>query len=74
MSTKSTRGKTGYQRSQAGPAGGGQDLPEPGRTCRGGRQDDTGTPLFDPVFLVRYISTGITLCPGDLIATAREGR
>lgn len=31
--------------------------------------DDTGTLLFDPVFLVRYISTVITLRPGDLIAT-----
>lgn len=31
--------------------------------------DDTGTLLFDPVFLVQYISTIITLRPGDLIAT-----
>ncbi|TRV75764.1 fumarylacetoacetate hydrolase family protein [Streptomyces sp. 130] len=31
--------------------------------------DDTGTLLFDPVFLVRYISTVITLRPGDIIAT-----
>jgi acylpyruvate hydrolase len=31
--------------------------------------DDTGTLLFDPVFLVKYISTIITLRPGDLIAT-----
>lgn len=33
------------------------------------QDDDTGTLLFDPVFLVRYISTIITLRPGDLIAT-----
>ncbi|MGW5098072.1 fumarylacetoacetate hydrolase family protein [Streptomyces nodosus] len=33
------------------------------------QQDDTGTLLFDPVFLVRYISTVITLHPGDIIAT-----
>ncbi|OWA00817.1 2-hydroxyhepta-2,4-diene-1,7-dioate isomerase [Streptomyces sp. CS113] len=33
------------------------------------QQDDTGTLLFDPVFLVRYISTVITLKPGDVIAT-----
>ncbi|MFD7875824.1 fumarylacetoacetate hydrolase family protein [Streptomyces sp. NPDC059766] len=33
------------------------------------QQDDTGTRLFDPVFLVRYISTVITLRPGDIIAT-----
>ncbi|MFE7719681.1 fumarylacetoacetate hydrolase family protein [Nocardia rhizosphaerihabitans] len=33
------------------------------------QSDDTGTLLFDPVFLVRYISTIITLRPGDLIAT-----
>jgi acylpyruvate hydrolase len=33
------------------------------------QQDDTGTLLFDPVFLVRYISTLITLRPGDMIAT-----
>jgi acylpyruvate hydrolase len=33
------------------------------------QQDDTGTLLFDPVFLVRYISTVITLKPGDIIAT-----
>lgn len=31
--------------------------------------DDTATLLFDPVFLVKYISTVITLRPGDLIAT-----
>ncbi|PPJ08873.1 2-hydroxyhepta-2,4-diene-1,7-dioate isomerase [Nocardia nova] len=37
-----------------------------GRTMQ---SDDTGTLLFDPVFLVRYISTIITLRPGDLIAT-----
>jgi len=33
------------------------------------QQDNTGTLLFDPVFLVEYISTMITLRPGDLIAT-----
>ncbi|MFE2936286.1 fumarylacetoacetate hydrolase family protein [Streptomyces sp. NPDC059278] len=33
------------------------------------QQDDTGTLLFDPVFLVQYISTVITLNPGDIIAT-----
>ncbi|MFJ9173829.1 fumarylacetoacetate hydrolase family protein [Streptomyces sp. NPDC102360] len=33
------------------------------------QRDDTGTLLFDPVFLVQYISTAITLNPGDIIAT-----
>ncbi|MFI5624017.1 fumarylacetoacetate hydrolase family protein [Nocardioides sp. NPDC051685] len=33
------------------------------------QSDDTGTLLFDPVFLVQYVSTIITLRPGDLIAT-----
>ncbi|GAA1025392.1 MULTISPECIES: fumarylacetoacetate hydrolase family protein [Amycolatopsis] len=33
------------------------------------QQDDTGTLLFDPVHLVRYISTIVQLNPGDLIAT-----
>jgi len=33
------------------------------------QKDNTGTLLFDPVFLVRYISTVVTLRPGDLIAT-----
>ncbi|MEU6320708.1 fumarylacetoacetate hydrolase family protein [Streptomyces sp. NPDC047009] len=33
------------------------------------QQDDTGTLLFDPIFLVQYISTVITLRPGDIIAT-----
>ncbi|BBB00749.1 putative isomerase [Actinacidiphila reveromycinica] len=33
------------------------------------QRDDTGTLLFDPVFLVRYISTVTTLRPGDIIAT-----
>ncbi|MER5741997.1 fumarylacetoacetate hydrolase family protein [Streptomyces sp. NPDC002225] len=37
-----------------------------GRTMQ---HDDTGTLLFDPVFLVQYISTVITLRPGDIIAT-----
>ncbi|MCC3312580.1 fumarylacetoacetate hydrolase family protein [Nocardia africana] len=31
--------------------------------------DDTGTLLFDPVHLVRYVSTIIRLNPGDMIAT-----
>lgn len=33
------------------------------------QNDNTGTLLFDPVTLVKYISTMITLRPGDLIAT-----
>ncbi|MBY8861903.1 fumarylacetoacetate hydrolase family protein [Nocardia sp. CA2R105] len=33
------------------------------------QRDDTGALLFDPVHLVRYISTVIRLNPGDLIAT-----
>lgn len=33
------------------------------------QRDDTGTLLFDPVFLVQYVSTVITLRPGDIIAT-----
>lgn len=33
------------------------------------QQDNTGTLLFDPVALVEYVSTIITLRPGDLIAT-----
>lgn len=33
------------------------------------QSDDTGTLLFDPVMLVQYVSTIVTLCPGDLIAT-----
>ncbi|MEU8060049.1 fumarylacetoacetate hydrolase family protein [Microbispora bryophytorum] len=33
------------------------------------QSDDTGTLLFDPVQLVRYISTVVRLNPGDLIAT-----
>ncbi|UKD57525.1 fumarylacetoacetate hydrolase family protein [Amycolatopsis sp. FU40] len=33
------------------------------------QQDDTGTLLFDPVYLVQYISTIVQLNPGDLIAT-----
>ncbi|GAA4724171.1 fumarylacetoacetate hydrolase family protein [Nocardioides endophyticus] len=33
------------------------------------QDDDTGTLLFDPVALVQYVSTVITLNPGDLIAT-----
>lgn len=33
------------------------------------QSDDTGTLLFDPVHLVRYVSTVVRLNPGDLIAT-----
>ncbi|GAA2344967.1 fumarylacetoacetate hydrolase family protein [Dactylosporangium salmoneum] len=33
------------------------------------QQDNTGTLLFDPVHLVRYVSTVVRLNPGDLIAT-----
>ncbi|MCD4526892.1 fumarylacetoacetate hydrolase family protein [Nocardioides sp. cx-173] len=33
------------------------------------QDDDTATLLFDPVALVEYVSTVITLRPGDLIAT-----
>lgn len=33
------------------------------------QRDNTGTLLFDPVFLVQYISTVVRLNPGDLIAT-----
>jgi len=33
------------------------------------QHDNTDTLLFDPVFLVEYISTMVTLRPGDLIAT-----
>lgn len=33
------------------------------------QHDNTGTLLFDPVHLVRYVSTVIRLNPGDLIAT-----
>jgi len=33
------------------------------------QSDNTGTLLFDPVFLIEYISTMITLRPGDIIAT-----
>ncbi len=33
------------------------------------QRDDTGTLLFDPVTLVRYVSTMTRLRPGDLIAT-----
>jgi acylpyruvate hydrolase len=37
------------------------------------QKDDTGDLLFDPVELVRYISTMITLRPGDVIATGTPG-
>ncbi len=33
------------------------------------QNDDTGTLLFDPVYLVQYVSTLVELRPGDLIAT-----
>ncbi|MFF4575329.1 fumarylacetoacetate hydrolase family protein [Streptomyces sp. NPDC001410] len=33
------------------------------------QEDNTGTLLFDPVHLVRYVSTVVRLNPGDLIAT-----
>lgn len=33
------------------------------------QHDNTGTLLFDPVFLVHYVSTIVRLNPGDLIAT-----
>lgn len=33
------------------------------------QHDNTGTLLFDPVHLVRYVSTVVRLNPGDLIAT-----
>jgi acylpyruvate hydrolase len=35
--------------------------------------DDTGDLLFDPVTLVEYVSTMVTLRPGDLIATGTPG-
>lgn len=35
----------------------------------GMQHDNTGTLLFDPVFLVQYVSTILRLDPGDLIAT-----
>lgn len=37
------------------------------------QQDSTGDLLFDPVALVEYISTIITLAPGDVIATGTPG-
>ncbi|MFE4665527.1 fumarylacetoacetate hydrolase family protein [Streptomyces sp. NPDC056716] len=37
------------------------------------QQDTTGDLLFDPVHLVRYISTMIRLNPGDIIATGTPG-
>jgi acylpyruvate hydrolase len=37
------------------------------------QQDNTGDLLFDPVQLVRYVSTVIRLNPGDLIATGTPG-
>ncbi|WSQ14755.1 fumarylacetoacetate hydrolase family protein [Streptomyces sp. NBC_01231] len=37
------------------------------------QQDNTGDLLFDPVHLVRYVSTMIRLNPGDIIATGTPG-
>jgi acylpyruvate hydrolase len=37
------------------------------------QQDNTGDLLFDPVHLVRYVSTTIRLNPGDIIATGTPG-
>ena len=37
------------------------------------QQDSTGDLLFDPVALVEYLSTIITLRPGDVIATGTPG-
>ncbi|QKW06193.1 fumarylacetoacetate hydrolase family protein [Streptomyces sp. NA04227] len=37
------------------------------------QQDSTGDLLFDPVDLVRYISTTVRLNPGDIIATGTPG-
>ncbi|MEU5398071.1 fumarylacetoacetate hydrolase family protein [Streptomyces sp. NPDC005963] len=37
------------------------------------QQDTTGDLLFDPVDLVRYISTMVRLDPGDIIATGTPG-
>lgn len=37
------------------------------------QEDNTGDLLFDPVALVAYISTMITLRPGDVIATGTPG-
>lgn len=37
------------------------------------QQDTTGDLLFDPVALVEYLSTMITLRPGDVIATGTPG-
>jgi acylpyruvate hydrolase len=37
------------------------------------QKDNTGDLLFDPVCLVRYVSTMIRLNPGDLIATGTPG-
>ena len=37
------------------------------------QKDTTGDLLFDPVDLVRYVSTMVRLNPGDLIATGTPG-
>ena len=37
------------------------------------QQDDTADLLFDPVALVEYVSTMVTLRPGDIIATGTPG-
>ena len=37
------------------------------------QEDNTGDLLFDPVALVEYVSTMVTLRPGDLVATGTPG-
>lgn len=37
------------------------------------QEDSTGDLLFDPVALVEYVSTMVTLRPGDVIATGTPG-
>ena len=37
------------------------------------QEDSTGDLLFDPVALVSYLSTMVTLRPGDVIATGTPG-
>ena len=37
------------------------------------QEDNTGDLLFDPVALVQYLSTMVTLKPGDVIATGTPG-
>jgi acylpyruvate hydrolase len=46
----------------------------PGKTFEGTVQEaNTGDLVFDPVDLVRYVSTIVTVRPGDLIATGTPG-